>query len=130
MRRIETMTFERSGEMRLATRRCPRDVDGYRSDSKTIRSSGKSRRGETPFEVGWLSEDPPVLAARIAHACAYGATTVWVDDECRVHCAKTNAPPMPLHWIVGIYTCGVSLGDVVDDLRHERAQRERIGLLA
>lgn len=130
MRHVEKTNFERSGDMQPTTLPYTRNVEDFSSNGRAIRSTQKERRGPAPFEVGWLSEDPPVLAARIAHACAYGTTTVWIDDECRVHCAMTNAPPMPLHWIVGIYTCGVSPDDIVDDLIHERAQRERVWMLA
>lgn len=90
----------------------------------------RRRRRTAPFDLGWLGDDPPTLAARIADACAYGMMTVWIDDECRVHGLRTEAHSLPMHWIVGTYTCGVSLQDVVEDLCHERLERERIGLIA
>lgn len=130
MRHTEKTTFARSIGMRPITLARPCDINGRGATAKSARAETRNCRNGAPFEIGRLSEDPPTLAARIANACAYGSTTVWVDDECRVHCTKTEAPPMPIHWIIGIYTCGVSLKDVVDDLRHERTQRERVWLLA
>jgi|GEM_PF-1180630 len=134
MRHIENTNFERSGDAQPRMPPYSRNADGCCSNGRAIRSALQGRRDIAPFEIGGLSEDPAVLAARIAHACAYGTMTVWIDDGCRVQCAKTNAlssaQSLPLHWVMGIYTCGVSLEDVIDDLRHERTQRERVWVLA
>ncbi|WP_300620292.1 hypothetical protein [Dokdonella sp.] len=98
----------------------------HRRNRRISVASPRRRRRPVVLEIGWLRDDAGNLAADIARACAYATLIVWIDDECRVKGTSVDSlPMMPSHWIVGTYACGASVSDIVDDLRHERHERER-----
>lgn len=76
--------------------------------------------------IGCLSDPLSQLAIRIVELIATHASTVWVDDLSEVFVAQ--ADPMraiPPHWLVGIYTCGIPVRDIEDDLRAVLADRAK-----
>jgi len=81
-----------------------------------------ARDGEN---VGCLSDPLSLLAFRIVEFIATRTSTVWVDDLSEVFVAVDSSPPIPQHWLVGTYTCGVSACDVEDDLRAVLAERAK-----
>lgn len=75
--------------------------------------------------VGSIHDDLAALAARVQrHILDHAAA--WVDDCGNVHIAHgDDVSDIPPTWLLGIYSIGVTVADIEEDLRVMRRERRR-----
>ncbi|MEO5559135.1 MAG: hypothetical protein ABIO49_05030 [Dokdonella sp.] len=80
--------------------------------------------------IGSLHGDLRLIADRICKTVADSMLMVWVSDRAEVFAGAGNIErDIALHCIVGTYSMGMQVNDVLDDLQEALRERDRIGLL-
>ncbi len=74
--------------------------------------------------VGSLYGDLTSVATAVQRSCI-GTSMVWADDIGGIHVVPPARSGISPHNIVGIFTLGVSLADIRDDLEAMRRERAR-----
>lgn len=78
--------------------------------------------------IGSLHGDLARIAEHVLQSALEGSVLVWVGHDAQVHADGPDAEVAP-HSIVGTYSAGVDLDDMIDDLIEARRERVRCGLL-
>lgn len=81
--------------------------------------------------VGSLHGDLSTIAERVCKTTRDSMITVWVSDRAEVYAdsRRDAADAVAMHCIVGIYSMGMTAGDIIEDLLEVRRERLSTGML-